>query len=399
MNTRLKVLCILPSIGHAHFAKRIAMMQEAGIDVEAVGFERTGHFVGSPDCRMESLGWLHHGRYFLRGMRLAACCPKVRAALERNDIAYAFSPDMALVALAAGVGLRKPVVLEVADVRGLQVAWSAAGRLFRRIDRRATDACSLLVVTSPHYYRYYRDWLNVKTPGLTIENKVAPAFADRIAPRGQAAPADGPPADRPLRIGFFHDVAAGRGAFGDRRLRIGFFGILRDEWSLKVIESVSRTSPQKFAFVLAGVPGKYTGGVLQRLAGLPNVKRLGPYRNPADLPSLFGQVDMVLACYPLEIPKKWSRSNRYYDACLFRKPLIVRDGSADAAKTRRHDIGLVIKDRSIEAAAAALHGIAAKDWQRWRANMASLPRKLYVSSTEGDALRRALNRIAAGTTG
>lgn len=379
MSTRLKVLCILPSIGHAHFAKRIAMMQEAGIEVEAVGFERTGHFVGSPDCRMESLGWLHHRRYFLRGMRLASCCPKVRAALKRNDIAYAFSPDMALMALAAGVGLRKPVVLEVADIRGLQVARSFAGQLFRRIDRRATDACSLLVVTSPHYYRYYRDWLNVKTPGLVVENKAAPSFADRIAPREQTAPAGRPPADRPLRI--------------------GLFGILRDKWSLKVIESVSRTSPQKFAFVLAGVPGKYTSGELQRPAGRPNVKRLGPYRNPADLPPLFEEVDMVFACYPLEIPKKWSRSNRYYDACLFQKPLIVRDGTADAIETRRHDIGLVIEGRSVEAAAAALRGIAAEDWQRWRANMAALPRELFVSSEEGDALRRALTRIAAGTAG
>ena len=291
MKAPLQILCILPSIKHAHFARRIAMMQQAGFEVEVVGFERDGHAGGSPDCRVESLGHITYSKLnwrhlMTRIIRMMPFFSKIRAAIRRNDIVYAFSQELAFMAMTAGIGLRKPTVVEVIDISELQTSSGMRGKIIRAIDKRVTAACKLLVVTSPHYYIYYRDWLKLKIAGLVIENKVDTSFvANNIEATELTAPASRP-------------------------LRIGYFGILRDEWSLQLIELLSRSAPEMFDFVLAGVPGRFIDDLSQRVARIPNVEYRGSYSHPDDLPALFSLVDMVLACYSPEIPLGWSQSDR-----------------------------------------------------------------------------------------
>ena len=368
----VRILCLLPSLADAHNAVRVSMLQRSGFAVEALGFERYGPAARMLDCRAESLGRVEHRRYLRRGLRLLRCLSRVRDAMQRNHLVYAFGADLPLLALAAGVGLKVPVVAELADIRDLQVAASLRGRLFRALDKQATDACALLIVTSTHYLAYYRGWLRTATPAIVVENKVEPAFAATVTAASCAAPA--------------------------RPLRIGYFGILKDEWSLALIEALARSAPEEFAFLLAGIPGRFVDSFQQRVRRIANLEYRGEYRHPDDLPTLFGDADLILACYPPAVPHGWSRSNRYYDACLFRKPLIVRAGTGDAEAVRRRGIGFVIVAPGVEAAAAELRGITAADWERWRANMSKLPAAEYVHAKRGpDELRQSLAALAGRT--
>ena len=368
----VRILCLLPSLADAHNAVRVSMLQRSGFAVEALGFERYGPAARMLDCRAESLGRVEHRRYLRRGLRLLRCLSRVRDAMQRNHLVYAFGADLPLLALAAGVGLKVPVVAELADIRDLQVAASLRGRLFRALDKQATDACALLIVTSAHYLAYYRGWLRTATPAIVVENKVEPAFAATVTAASCAAPA--------------------------RPLRIGYFGILKDEWSLALIEALARSAPEEFAFLLAGIPGRFVDSFQQRVRRIANLEYRGEYRHPDDLPTLFGDADLILACYPPAVPHGWSRSNRYYDACLFRKPLIVRAGTGDAEAVRRRGIGFVIAAPGVEAAAAELRGITAADWERWRANMSKLPAAEYVHAKRGpDELRQSLAALAGRT--
>lgn len=355
----VRILCLMPSLADAHNAVRVSMLQRSGFAVEAFGFERYGPAARRVDCRAESLGRVEHRRYLRRCLRLLRCLLRVRNAMQRNHLVYAFGADLPLLALVAGVGLQVPVVAELADVRDLQVANSLRGRLFRALDKRAVDACALLIVTSAHYLAYYRDRLRTATPAIVVENKVEQAFAATVAPASGAAPA--------------------------RPMRLGYFGILKDEWSLALIEALARSAPEEFAFLLAGIPGRFVASFHQRLRRIANLDYRGEYRHPDDLPALFGAADLILACYPPAVPHGWSRSNRYYDACLFRKPLIVRAGTGDAEAVRRHDIGFVIAAAGAAEAAAELRGITAADWERWRANMLKLPAAEYVHAERGPA--------------
>ena len=390
--TSPRILCVLSSLADAHNGVRVAMLQRSGFAVEAIGFERYGAAARALDCPVESLGRVDHRRYLRRGLRLLTCLFKVRAAMRRNDLVYAFGADLLMLALAAGLRLKVRVVAEIADLRDLQVAPGLTGRLFRALDKRALDACALLVVTSSHYLAYYRGWLRTETPAIVVENKVEPAFAAAVGATAavEASAAVGARGSGPV-------PAFGPGT--GRPLRIGYFGILKDEWSLRLIEALARSAPGRFAFLLAGIPGRFVDSFAQRVDRIAGLEYRGEYRHPDDLPALFESADMVMACYRPEVPHGWSRSNRYYDACLFRRPLIVRAGTGDAEAVRRHDLGLVIEAADVDRAAGELRGVTVAHWRRWRANMQALPPAEYAHTDRDTAdLRRSLAALAGHMT-
>ena len=372
----IRVLCILPIGTDARISKRVDMLRQVGFRVEALGFERSHYLGRRPDCPFVELGDISNGRYGARIRKLMLSVPKVRAAMRRNDVVYAFNADMALLALLSGSRLKVPVVVEAADIREIQVAGGLLGRTVRAIDKLTTRACRLLVLTTDGYSDYYRNRLKLETPSVIIENKVDGRFAAVV--RAKCAY---PPKGRPLV---------------DRPLRIGWFGYLRDEWSLRVLDSLMRTT-DRFSAVLAG-PQSAPCRKLSEIQGeMPNSEILGPYDHPTALPALYGRVDMALVCYPPGEPHGWSRSNRYYDACLFQRPIIVRAGCGDADQVRRFDIGLTIASSEIEAAAAEIRSIEATIWDRWRANMAALPPDEYTLGNEDIILRDAIKNIVRGS--
>lgn len=374
------VLCLLPRMDDTRIARRIAMLREAGCTVEAAAFARDDR-AGSgqaPDCPVEPLGRLRQGRYAARIPRLLRAARKTRALIRRNDAVYAFGPDLAFLALLAGAGMKRPVILEVADVVHVQVADGWAGRAVRGAERLTAERCALLVLTTAGYLPYYRDWLGTTTPDLIIENKVDAAFAESVRDTDVTdAPADAP-------------------------LRIGWFGTLQDDWPLRVLQSLTAAAPERFRAVIAGVPTWLGEGAAaqealsQRIGENPHIEYRGPYRYPDDLPALYGSVDLTMACYSPEVPDGWSQSNRFYEACLFHKPLIVRDDCADVPPVREHNVGLVLPETDPDGAAARILGTPAEQWARWQANMAALPPRVYASVDEPEALRRALAELTHG---
>ena len=178
-------------------------------------------------------------------------------------------------------------------------------------------------------------------------------------------------------------------------MTIGWFGMLRDQWTLEFLECLSRRSNGRFEILLAGAVSSNLRGFDRFLKSSPNVKFLGAFRHPEDLAELYGSVDMVLACLSADIPGCWMRAGRYYEACFFQKPLIVRPGE-DAREVEKHQIGIVLDESSPEDAAKTFSAIASDDWLRWRTNMAALPPNHYLLTDEASQLSRALEEILNG---
>lgn len=382
------VLCVVPALEHAHYSRRVAMLRDAGFRVSVVGFERAGRPGGRLEGPVESLGPLARGRYLKRGLVLGASVRRVRAALRRHDLAYAFGPDLGALALLAGRRTGIPVVVEIPDLRPRQTASGGLGRIARALDRALVERCRLLVLTSPDYETYYRTWLRTGTPRLVIENKVDPAIAAAFGEPDAGDPRAEPPEPLP-----------------DRPLRLGWFGLLRDDWSLRLLEALGRAAPGRFEFSLAGAFAPVVPDFARRVSGVPDLVYHGPFRRE-EAPALFAGVDLTLSCYPPDPPHwRWSRSNRYYLACLCRTPLITRAGTADAAETERWDLGVSLREETPECAAAALtrrfasRRAARDDLRRFRANMAGLPRDHYVATEEPGRLRRALAAARGGGSG
>ena len=373
----LKVLSVLQLFGHPRDSKRIAMLQQAGFEVEAVAFEREQHDCRLPDCPVERLAKIPHGRYSQRILPQIAALPTIRRAIRRNHIVYASGPDMALSAVVAGLGLGRPVILEVGDIRKAQVSKGIVGFLTRLIERYTVNACKLLVVTAPGFLdEYYRKWVKTRTPALVMENKQEEPEA------GFASIEPSTPFEKkPLM---------------DRPLRIGYFGVLRCEWSWRVLEALALARPDEVEIVAAG----YILNSLDipaRAEKLSNVEFLGEFRSPDDLPNLYGNVDLIWGCYPYPDSDdwnwRWARTNRFYESCFFQKPIIALRESGDAGEVERHDIGLIVSGPRIEPVVDALTAISPDDLARWQDNLSRLPHEVYVYTTEGDELASALQGL------
>ena len=356
------------------------MLQRAGFAVEAIGFDREGRPGGGLACPTSSLGVLPRGKYAGRLLLFARALPRLREAMRRADLLYAFGPDLAGLAFLAAVRGRGrppvPVVLESPDIRPRQTGAGPASRILRRLERLLAGRCRLLVLTAADYEIYYREWLRVETPSLLVENKVAPEDAAAFDPSSST-----PPPGTPFR---------------DRPLRLGWFGLLRDDWSLRLLEALDRDFPGRYEFTVAGAPAPVLPDFERRASRLGGLDYRGAYPQ-REAPALFAGVDLALACYPPEPPHwRWSRSNRFYLACLSRTPPVTRAGTADAAEAEREELGPRLHDRRPRRAAAALDRITAQDLDRWRRNLGRLPRGRYVTTPDDDhGLARALGAAFA----
>lgn len=376
----VKILCLLPSMVDTRVARRIDMLKRGGFEVEAAAFERHQRTGRAPDCPIRRLGRIPPRRYWSRIPRLLRAAPQVRQAIRRNDVVFAFSPDLAGLGLVAGAGLNRPMALEVADIYGVQVASGWPGRAVRWLERRAVRHCRLLSLTSEGYRAYYREWLGAEAPIIIMENKLDPEFVRSVNGSGNGNANHSPDSDAP---------AAGR------PLRIGWFGRLRDEWTLQVLDELTRAAPARFAAVLSGTVSPYVKNFAQRVEANPGLVYRGPFdRYPEALPELYGGVDLVMNCYPPEIPSGWAQHNRYYEACLFGRPLIARAGCYDAAEVRRRDVGMVIDAARPAEAAAVIAAVTPDDLARWRRNAASLAPQVYAAIEEPDVLIKALSELA-----
>ena len=368
-----KILCLLPNLHTSLHARRIDMLREGGYDVAALAFTRRSHRSRDLSCPVVVLDDIPNGRYWSRAAPLLRAVPAVRAALRGCDAAYAFAPDLAGLAGIAGWGLGRPVAIEVADVMGVQTAGGVTGRAVRLLDRLVVNHCGLLVLTTENYFRYYRGWLGVKTPGLVIENKAEEVLIELASASSAAAGANPHPHDDPIRV--------------------GWFGMLRDEWTLEVLDHLTRAAPDRYTALLAGLPGTAVRGFDARLAANPNLEYIGPYRHPDDLPDLYGRVDLVMAGKPPKVPHAWSVTNRFYDGCLFGVPLVARAGSGDAARIAEHDIGIVLRSPDAGDAAVELGEFSPPDWAKWRANLSALDPHVYSLTDEGERLKAAIDDL------
>ena len=370
----LRVLFALQVVGHPRNSKRISMLQNAGFQVEAVAFERKNHKGRMPSCPVKIIGVLNHGHYLKRIIRMLAAIPSVRCAIRSHDVVYASGPDMGLLCHISGIGLGRPIVLEIGDIREIQTAGGLTGRLMRVIDKYLSNSCHLLVATAHGFIdSYYRQWIKTTTPALIIENKLEPPDAtqqNRIqnTPRLNGVP------------------------LVDRPLRIGYFGALRWENSWQILTSLAKARLSDVEIVVAGIPVE-PADIPRQAENYPNIVYKGPYRSPDDLPSLYCSVDITWTIYPHTEPKCWARSNRFYESCYYQTPIVSRFGCADAIEVQRYGIGLIIEDRDTDMIVNALSKITPDDLNIWRNNMTKVPPEVYLYTTETDDLAKALKKV------
>jgi len=181
-------------------------------------------------------------------------------------------------------------------------------------------------------------------------------------------------------------------------LVIGYFGVLRCEWSVRALAALADAYPDRLRIKVAGF-SLLRAALLEDLDRRANVTVQGPYRSPRDLPALYGEVDMVWASYaPIAADDwnlRWARTNRFYEACAFGRPLVTRQGSNDGKWVAEYDIGLTLDAVEPEQAVARFKEVSPAVLRRWQENMRALPPSVFACTEEASSLHEAMRELVS----
>lgn len=349
------------------------MLKEQGFDVEVVAFERHYHKGRLPDCPITLIGKIDHGEYLKRLIVMIRAVPILRQRMKANSVIYLTGLDMAFFSMGAGIGFNRAKIIEVGDIRDIQLRSGIMGKLIRWLDGKVVDRCRLIVVTAPDFLNsYYHHWVKTRTPGLVIENKLEQAVVSNFRQSINAST----------------NIRNSNG-----RLVIGYFGLLRCQWSWDVLKYLATHHSERFEIVVAGF-SLGLNDVAEFANSQPNVNYLGEFKSPQDLPDLYSKVDIVWSCYkPIEPDDwnlKWARPNRFYESCCFGKPMVSRDGSKDALVVSQHNIGVVVAETNVVDAAKRISAISDEQYAEWQQNLLNIPQSLYTYTTESADLAKAI---------
>lgn len=360
------------------------MLQSQGFEVNASAFKRDYHKGRVPDCHVNYLGTLGKGRYARRLWTYIRTIPLLRTQTRHSDVIYAFGLDLALLALICNLTRKKVLVLEVGDIRRIQVRQNWQGRVMRLVSQWLYHHCNLLIVTAKEFATdYYSAGKPPPVPYLVIENKLE---------MGEAKLKNS--ATEPLQ--------------SEAILRIGYFGLLRSEWSYAVLGEYARRNPDSVRILVAGAVQEGQQS-FEDFISLQNVEYFGPYKSPQDLPELYGQVDLVWGCYPEPEPldakpnPAWTwaqsvcRSNRFYESCYYRVPVISMANSGDGKVVDACTLGPVLSSDHYEYIEARLNSITRQSMVAWRQNIENLPESVYCYTNEDKLLATAIKRCINAT--
>lgn len=373
---RNKILVVLPTFGDTKDSKRIKLLKDAGFEVNIAYFERDNFLARIPEAdSIINLGKIEDGRYFKRIKVYLKSIFKLREQAKTNDLIYSVGADLAIFSFISALGLRKKSVIDVADIRPIQVSNGIIGWILRKIEKFVTKKSSLVVLTSQGFIKnYYHKKLKLnKVDYFLLENKVDFNL-------------------NPLPIS---------GTNENEKIVLGYFGAIRDKWSLMLLNQVTKKHPDKFEAVIAGINLLDTADFLQFTEGKEGIKCLGPYKSPDDLPELYDQIDVMLTFYPdFNSTKEWfdakriCRSNRFYESCMFKKPLLAFSFTDDGKEVEKLGIGLTLDNYDLNYSVEKISSeINFGNIQKWKRNIVKIPKNVFQLSDEKEKLAIKLKGI------
>ena len=285
-------------------SRRVSMFEAGGAEVTLAGFRRAADV--PPALRRLSpldLGRTRDGRFAQRLAAVASAALSLGSRLEGAagpDVIVARNLEMLALAARARARFRPgvPVVYECLDIHRLLVGRNAVSKAMRAAERRLCRDVSLILTSSPAFVRdYFRPLAGIDTPAALLPN--------RILELDDASPIA---------------CAAGRPSPSGAPWIIGWFGALRCRKSLGLLSAFSRAMEGRFEIVLRGRPALSELPDFERsVAAEPFMRFEGPYRNPDDLPGIYGAVHFSWAIDFFEegMNSDWLLPNRLYEGCRY----------------------------------------------------------------------------------
>ena len=296
----MKVIYFIHDLLDAAAQRRIRMLILGGATVMPIGFRRCAEAVTQVQgLAAVDLGQTSDSKLLSRVASVGMALARTRSLAQFvRDADVVLARNLEMLVIATRVRNRyvpdAALVYECLDIHRILLAQHPMGWLLRFVEFRLWNDVDLLLTSSPTYVRKYFTPRNFRAPIRLVENKVLLAAQGTVEmPHPRRAP--GPP------------------------WRIGWFGIIRCSRSLDILLALAREADGAVEIIIYGRP---TDAVFKdfegMITGAPHVHFGGPYRNPTDLPTIYGEVDFVWAIdFYSGQNSAWLLPNRIYEGCLY----------------------------------------------------------------------------------
>ncbi|MCE7902073.1 MAG: hypothetical protein DYH20_05270 [Gammaproteobacteria bacterium PRO9] len=367
-----KVIFLAPVATQPRYGKRITEILKLGVEAECLYFDRD-YFSGRQlPCHSICLGRVSHGKYVFRILTLVKSIFVARRYLREATISYAFGVDMLFLSAIASVGCKNRIVYEVSDIRDAMTKPGIQSWLLRGLEKLLLRRVDLVVVTAPGYRDGYYRGLGVSSGNrfFVMENKL-----------------DLDPAKRPQRV----VVRPENGP-----ITIGYFGLLRCRRSWDVLKELVRKGQGKFVVKVRGRPIA-PDSLPAEAEALDGIQYDGEFVWPDDLAAMYDSVDLVWGCYPHSNQPVgnwlWARTNRFYEACYFKRPIVTLEGSADARIAEELGIGPVVDLNDTGAAVDRLLQLTFDEVADWQGKVDQVGSDVCVYGDDHQRLLRLITSL------
>ena len=343
---------IANSANDAHTISRIRELQAHGLTVNVYGFLRQGEMKESLPITIlgqfsNTLGYHKRVAIYYKGLKELFRQPQ-----QPDTLWYYLGLDVAM--FASWMNPCKRYIYEECDLTQTYVGNPIVSGALERIDKWVIRHAQLTLMTSEGFIDFhYRG----ATPPAPI------ALAPNYLTQGIKQVAE-VKSDRP---------------FDPTKIRFAFVGGMRYDSLLSVAKIIASRFPQHEFHFYGYIAPKYNESQLPKGE---NVFYHGRFSNPADLPSIYSRVDVLLATYDTDEENvKYAEPNKIYEAIYFRKPIIVSSGTFLARKSERLGIGFGVDARD-EADVVAMVERVASNYSELVEHLKNIPREQALETGE-----------------
>jgi hypothetical protein len=284
----------------------------------------------------------------------------IAAHVRGNNVILARNLEMLVLAIRAQKrhAPAATVVYECLDVHRMLLSNGPGGGLLRLLESKLWQDVDLLLTSSPAFVRNYFTPRGFPAPVRLVENKVL-VLEDSASRTTPVRPPPGPP------------------------WRIGWFGMIRCRKSLDMLSSLAHAAGGAVEVVIRGRPSGATFPDFEAaMANRTHIRYAGPYRNPDDLPGIYGDVHFTWAIDYHESGQNsaWLLPNRIYEGSLHGAVPIALQGVETGRWLTERDAGVVLDEPLERQLSDFFRRLDRDSYAKLAGRMEALPRTDLVSN-------------------
>ena len=347
-----RIIFVLNSISITRCQKRVQEFIDHGYQVDVYGFERGGEIYAKPsNYNIETIGvhpitMSYYKRLYVITKALRKLHKRYRH--EKDVIFYYFFFD---VAFAASLISKRPYIYEESDIPYANIRNNVLRNYLKRKDRDIITKSILTIMTSEGFIKYHN--LENKLENIIIvPNRVNPDL---------------------LHLSYKHKE------LDINHLSIGFVGGFRYQSVMNFAQVVGRDFPYVDFHVFGDI--KQNNDTIEELdKQCSNIHLHGIFKNPQDLPSVYEQIDLVLATYDVtSVNAQYAEPNKMYESIFFRVPIIVSKGTFLSEKVKELSIGYSINGLDIDEIRRFLSSLKIEDIKEKQMGLAKINQREAIN--------------------